>query len=274
MDQMNGEINLRAAHSAFSHAAVGKSYLTPSIRLVTAAACLVATSASAQGSLFTGRVMADSVQTLLVGAEVALIALTKIQRTDERGEFRFTAIPAGEHVVQVRMPGYAPKVDTIEVADAGETRREYRLSRIETTLPEVPVTASLLDRKLFEFHERRALGAGRFLDSAEFAKLRGIRTSDRLSKLPAVVIMRGSFSDAYVANNRQRVRGTSPGSWCKAAIWLDGVNLGIDYNVNQLDPSIIVAIEWYAGQATIPAKFNTPARPGQTYCGVLVIWTR
>jgi hypothetical protein len=235
---------------------------------------IAATSSEAQGSLFTGRVVADSVRTPLVGAEVIVPALALAQRTNELGEFRFTAMPAGEHVVHVRMPGYAPKVDTIEVADAGESRREYRLSRIETTLPEVPVTASLLDRKLFEFHERRALGVGRFLDSAEFAKTRGIRTSDRLRSLPGVVIMRGSFSDGYVANNRQRVLGGGPAAWCKAAIWLDGVNLGIDYNVNQLDPSIIVAIEWYAGQATIPAKFNTPARPGQTYCGVLVIWTR
>ncbi len=234
----------------------------------------VATSAKAQGSLFTGRVVADSVRTPLAGAEVTLPALAQSQRANERGEFRFTAIPAGEHVVQIRMPGYAPKVDTIEVADAGEARRECRLARIEATLPEVPVRASLLDRRLYEFHERRGLGVGRFLDSAEFANTRGIRTSDRLRSLPAVVIMRGRFSDAYVANNRQRVRGTNPSDWCKAAIWLDGVNLGIDYNVNQIQPTEIAAIEWYAGQATIPAKFNTPARPGQTYCGVLVIWTR
>lgn len=236
--------------------------------------CLAATSVEAQGSLFTGRVLVDSVRTPLAGAEVILLALTQTQRANELGEFRFTGIPAGEHVVHVRMPGYAPKVDTIEVADAGEVRREYRLTRIETTLPEVPVKASLLDRKLYDFHERRRMGVGRFLDSAEFANARGIRTSDRLARLPAVVIMRGSFSDAYIANNRQRVSGTSPGSWCKAAVWLDGVNLGTDYNVNQIQPTEIAAIEWYAGQSQIPAKFNTPARPGQTYCGVLVIWLR
>lgn len=251
------------------------SRITRRLIVVTAAACLVATSAQAQGSLLTGRVLADSVQTPLVGAEVSLPALTKSERTDEQGAFRITGIPAGEHVVLVRMPGYAPKVDTIEVADAGEVRREYRLARIEATLPEVPVKASLLDRsKLLEFHERRRMGIGRFLDSAEFANLRGIRTSDKLSKLPAVVIMRGRFSDAYVANNRQRAPGENPREWCKSAVWLDGVNLGIDYNINQLDPSIIAAVEWYAGQASIPLKFNTPPRPGQTYCGVLVIWTR
>jgi hypothetical protein len=176
------------------------------------------------------------------------------------------------------MPGFAPKGDTIEVADAGEVRREYRLSRVlaTTTLPEVPVTATLLDRKLLEFHERRKFGIGRFLDSAEFANTRGTRTSDRLLKLPGLSIARGRFSDAYVANTRQRLK---TGGLCRSAVWLDGVNLGTTFNVNELDPSIIAAVEWYAGQASIPAKFNTPPRLDETgratpYCGVLVIWMR
>lgn len=227
--------------------------------------------ASGQGSLFTGRVVADSVLTPLAGAGISLPALGRTQRADERGEFRFTAVPAGEHVVMVRMPGYAPRVDTIIVADAGEIRREYRLAQIEATLPEVPVTATLLDRRLYEFHERRRFGIGRFLDSAEFANTHGTRTSDKLARLPGLIILRGRFSDAYVANNRQRLLS---GGTCRSAIWLDGLNLGIDYNVNLLDPNEIAAIEWYAGQASIPAQFNTPPRPNQRYCGVLVIWTR
>ena len=240
---------------------------------VASAALLAAPPAHAQGSTFTGRVLTDS-GVALAGAEVVLSGPNRSARTDANGEFRLSRIPAGEHIVNVRMPGFAPKVDTMEVADAGEVRREYRLARIEATLPEVPVTTSLLDRRLYEFHERRRFGIGRFLDSAEFAKTTGTRTSDRLRKLPGVVITRGRFSDAYVANNRERPLGPA-GSWCPAAVWLDNINLGTNYNVNQLDPSMIVAIEWYAGQASIPARFNvTPPGPNKKYCGVLVIWTR
>jgi hypothetical protein len=237
--------------------------------ILAVAFCVVAGPAHAQGSLFTGRVLADSTLAPLAEAEISLPALGRTQRANVRGEFRFTAIPAGDHIVQVRVPGYSPKIDTIEVADAGEARREYRLSRIQVTLPEVPITASLLDRRLYEFHERRRFGIGRFLDSAEFAKAHGTRTSDKLARLPGVIILRGRFSDAYVANNRQR---TLNGRLCRAAVWLDGINLGIDYNVNLLDPSMIAAVEWYAGQASIPARFNVTGRAGQ--CGVLVIWTR
>ena len=234
---------------------------------------LVAPATHAQ-STFTGRVLSDS-GLVLAGAEVVLNGPQNLYRTNTSGEFRFTAVPAGQNIVGIRMPGFAPMIDTIDVADAGEVRREYRLSRIEATLPEVPVTATLLDRKLWEFHERRRFGIGRFLDSAEFANTRGTRTADRLTRLPGLIILRGRFSDAYVANNRQiPLKGGPNGEPCKSAVWLDNINLGLDFNVNELDPSLIVAIEWYAGQASIPARFNVPSRPGKPYCGVLVIWTR
>jgi len=222
----------------------------------------VASSAYAQGSTFTGRVLTDS-GVAIVGAEVIISALQRTQRSNVQGDFKFSAVPAGEHIVGVRMPGFAPKVDTIEIADAGNARREYRLAKIEVTLPEV-VTTSALDRKLVEFHERQRMGIGRFLDSAEFAKAPGTRTSDRLKKLPGLKIGRGRFlSEAYVLSTR------TDNPRCYAAIWLDGVKL-TGFSVNQLDPSMIAAVEWYAGPASVPAKFNVTS----SVCGVLVIWTR
>lgn len=224
-------------------------------------------------SVFLGRVLTDS-GVVIAGAEVFLNGPQNIKRTDARGEFRFTAVPGGAHIVGVRMPGFAPTIDTIDVADAGEVRRDYRLARIEATLPEVPVTATLLDRKLSDFYERRRMGIGRFLDSAEFAKRGGTRTSDRLATLPAIRIEYRGLQ-AVVTNTRVRTRG-EPGSrsWCRASIWLDGVNLGTGYNVNELDPSVIAAVEWYAGEASVPVRFAVPQKGGDRYCGVLVIWMR
>jgi carboxypeptidase-like protein len=220
-------------------------------------------------SVFLGRVLTDS-SVAIPGAEVFLNGPQNIQRTNGAGEFKFTAVPAGSHIVGIRMPGFAPMFDTILVADAGEVRREYRLARIEATLPEVPVTTTLLDRKLVEFHERRSLGIGRFLDSAEFANARGTRTSDRLKKLPGLMIGRGRFlNEAYVLSTRSPGKLAFRGEVCRAAVWLDGIRL-TDFSVNQLDPTMIVAVEWYAGPAGVPAKFNVTS----AVCGVLVIWTR
>ena len=236
-------------------------------------------------STFSGRVLSDS-GVALAGAEVVILQLQRIERTNANGEFRITGLPAGRHVVGIRAPGFVPVGDTLDVAEAGDVRREYRLTRIETSLPEVPVRASLLDRKLVEFNERRKLGAGRFLDSAEFANTRGTRTSDRLVKLPGLMVQRGDRdtgrqNEMFVTNSRQRSAG-EPGrnSMCRSLVWLDGVNLGTEFNVNSLDPSMIAAIEWYAGQF-VPAKLAVPPRFSATsgrveppYCGVLVIWLR
>lgn len=222
--------------------------------------------AHAQGSTFTGRVLTDS-GVALASAEVVVNGPNRSARTDANGDFRLTRIPAGEHTVVVRMPGFAPKIDTIEVADAGEVRLDFRLAKIEATLPEVSVTTSPLDRKLSEFHERRRMGIGRFLDSAEFANAHGTRTSDRLKKLPGLKIGRGRFlSEAYVLTTRG---GSGFRRECRAAIWLDGVKL-TGFSVNHLDPNMIAAVEWYAGPASVPAKFNVTSAS----CGVLVIWTR
>lgn len=77
-----------------------------SFLLLTAAAWPLA--AGGQGSSFTGRVLTAS-GVAIPGAEVALPALQRTQRTNEKGEFFFNAIAAGKHVVSVRMPGFAPK---------------------------------------------------------------------------------------------------------------------------------------------------------------------
>lgn len=233
------------------------------------ALCVVASSAHAQ-STFIGRVLTDS-GVAIAGAEVVINALQLTQRSNAQGEFKFSAVPAGEHVVAVRMPGFAPKVDTIEVADAGEVRLDFKLARIEATLPLVPVTATLLDRKLSEFHSRRKFGMGRFLDSAEFANAHGILTADKLKRLPGLMVLRGRFSEATVTSTRSLAR---VGGRCTAMVWLDGVNLGPGYNVNQLHPGEIAAVEWYAGEATVPVQFSGPRRGQQPACGVLVIWLR
>jgi hypothetical protein len=109
--------------------------------------------------------------------------------------------------------------------------------------------------------------------------------SDRLTKLPGVLIQRGDSrqgkgSEMFVTNSRQRSDGEpGPRSMCRSLVWLDGVNLGTEFNVNSLDPSIIAAVEWYAGQfvpakLAVPPRFNAASGNPEPYCGVLVIWLR
>ena len=230
---------------------------------LTIATLIAARFAQAQGSLFVGRVRADS-NIVLAGAEIVIPALQRTIRTNEKGEFQFNSVRAGEHVVGVRMPGFKPRIDTIEVADAGEVRRDYLLSRVDAALPEVAVKTTLLDRRLEDFENRRRFGAGRFLDSTQFAKSHGTRTSDRLSRLPGLMISRGRRSESVVMSTRGR---------CPATVWVDGLNFGTGVDINMFDAGSIVAVEWYSSPATIPVQFHM-SRPAVRNCAVIMLWTR
>ena len=90
-------------------------------------------------------------------------------------------------------------------------------------------------------------------------------------------------SEMFVTNSRQRTAEERPSlSMCRSLVWLDGVSVGTEFNVNQLDPMAIAAIEWYAGTLNVPAKLAPPRRVSglsttgvaEDYCGVLVIWLR
>ena len=236
--------------------------MSPHLLLAIASLFAAADRSMAQGSAFTGRVLTDS-GLPLAGAEI--VANAKRARSNAKGEFKLTSLVAGEHLVLVRMPGYSPKADTIEVADAGEVRREYRLSRTQAILPEVRSTTTLTDRRLEQFYSRKQFGMGRFLDSTEFANTVGMRTSDRLRRLPSVMVGRGRFSsEGYIWSSRGR---------CAANVWMDGLNLGTGFDVNTLDPSIILAIEWYPSPGMTPVEFSMVKR-GASHCAVLVIWTK
>jgi hypothetical protein len=64
---------------------------------------------------------------------------------------------------------------------------------------------------------------------------------------------------------------------CYADVYLDGVLVYNSstrkvplFDVNSIPPSNIIGIEFYAGGASVPAKYNATSGG----CGVLLIWTR
>ena len=57
-----------------------------------------------------------------------------------------------------------------------------------------------------------------------------------------------------------------------ASVWMDGLNLGTGFDVNMLDPSTILAVEWYSTPAMTPVQFSMVKR-GASHCAVLFIWT-
>jgi hypothetical protein len=54
---------------------------------------------------------------------------------------------------------------------------------------------------------------------------------------------------------------------------MDGLNLGTGFDVNTLDPSIILAIEWYPSPGMTPVQYSMVKR-GASHCAAIVIWTK
>lgn len=159
-------------------------------------------------------------------------------------------------------------------------------ARKPQTLGTVSVTAER--PTIAEFEERRLAGFGHFITRAELEKQENRRTGDILARMPGTWMVRGSGGHAWIANSRGRqtiVRMPQPADddlrrgaqrvACYASVYLDGSVVytsgrGPLFDVNQISPNQIEAIEYYSSASQIPPRFNRT----DSACGVLVIWTR
>jgi hypothetical protein len=237
---------------------------------------------------FVGTVLGDTVGTVVVGAEVSIPELLMNDFTDDRGQFSFAEVPAGEHQIVVRRLGYGP-VDTRLTFTANRTlERAFHLSKV-AVLDTVAVSESVV---LPSFEEHRRLGLGAFLTRADLERKDGRLMSSILAELPGLSVMRpGTGNRAWVANGRA-IRsmgneaavdefGGAPRA-CYSQVYLDNVRIYTGrkadppsaaeplFDINSLAPSMIEAIEYYAGPAQTPLKYSNL----DSHCGVLVIHTR
>jgi hypothetical protein len=222
--------------------------------------------ASAQlGAVFRGRVLVDSTEAPLSGAEIVLPKLGLLATTDSFGRFRVSGISPGTHSILVRRIGFAPFAGRIEFRGRDSLDVEFVMEPKVSELPEISVTTTLVQRKLVEFNERRRLGVGHFLDSVALANGPGSRLSEKLRHLPGLIVnCRGTVCSLLSTRGQVSFTGR-----CPVRLGLDGVEVN-GFNLNWLDPNEVAGIEWYAGPAQMPARFNS----SRSSCGFLMIWTK
>jgi hypothetical protein len=223
-------------------------------------------SVSAQeGAVLRGRVLVDSTELPVKEATVLLPGQALMTTTDSLGRFRLTGIAPGTHEVLVRHIGFAPFTGRLRFRGGDSLDVDFVLKPAVQVLPGVSVATTLTSRKLTEFNERRRFGIGHFLDSTDIAKGPGTRLSDKLRHLPGLNIACRNATCALTSTRgpsgfRQR---------CPVGMGLDGAFVA-GFNIDWLQPSEVAAVEWYAGPAQMPARFNT----SRSACGFLMIWTR
>jgi len=227
----------------------------------------------AAGATFTGIVLADSTRQSIANAEVSLPELSMGGLTNDKGEFRITDVPAGTHQLIVRRIGYGQLDTRISFAANQTVARTVVLSRI-ITLDSVVVAASgnATDNPLMEFEAHRKAGFGHFVTRAELAKKEG-STSAVLRQLPGMTLV-NVRTRSYVSSNYVP-RDQAGAITCFSQVYLDKTLMNIGeptpgYDINELAPGRIEAIEWFASREQAPMEYNSR----RVFCGVLIIHTR
>ena len=217
------------------------------------------------GSVLRGRVLTDSTELAIAGVSVSIPAQRLETTTDSTGRFRLGGIPRGRVVVVVRRIGFGPVTSQLIFRERDSLEVDFLLMAIPQALPDVRVEATLTSRKLAEFDERRRFGIGHFLDSADIAKRGGSRLTDRLRHLPGLVVScRGSVCGVFSTRGQSSLLQS-----CPVRLGLDGAYVST-FRIDDIQPSEVAGIEWYAGPAQIPARFNS----SRSACGFLMIWLK
>jgi hypothetical protein len=214
-------------------------------------------------------IVADSAGTPIRDANVGIVALRQLTRTDELGRFAFAKLPAGEIEVSVRRLGYEPRVMRVVVASVDMDSISVTLIPQVAVLATIAVSSSEKRRRqgIEDFHLRRTRGIGAYVTREEILARGASRPTDALRNQPGlrVVRMRGSNSGVRFLSSAVLRRD------CMPMIWLDGQRApGME--VDDLPVSDIEGIELYSGPSTTPLQFSQSA--ASSTCGTIVVWSR
>jgi iron complex outermembrane receptor protein len=221
-----------------------------------------ARAARGQDGVIRGRVT-DSAGVAIPEADVAIVAIHALTRSDAQGRFSFSNVARGEHELSVRRLGYQP---TTVKAIVGDLAYSYDIVLVAqaASVEGVDVNADLrLRLGIEEFYRRRARGAGgTFFTREEIAQRNPRRTTDLLRSAPGLRIVSGRNGTGARFNGKRQ---------CAPTLWLDGQAVR-DMELDNIPVTDIEGMEIYSGPSTTPMQFSQAS--SHTDCGAIVVWTR
>ena len=294
LSRCNGWVPLlfaREARGAVVGAHHGASRVLVTLLSLILLLAVAVSSAPAQATgIMRGRVVNDRNDAPVAEVTVRIATLQRTVVTDSAGRFVVPDIGTGRHTVVLSKPGWT-LLSTFMTIGAGDNA-EYviGLQPAPAEVAGVTVSARAPDRRLvtFEAHRQAKLG-GSFLTADQLAKQTGRTLADVLAPTLGADLVRGRSGAAFFATRRgydsinllprvnaaDRARGAAAG-FCYAAVVLDGIVVyrgepdELLFDLNQLAPATVLAVEVYNGGASMPAEYNAT----RSTCGLLVIWTK
>ncbi len=244
------------------------------VRLLAACACLLTSAtrpSAAQSGVLRGVVVDSADGSLLENVGILSEALRKVARTDSKGRFTLTQMPAGEVELSIRRLGYKPQRQTIVLSGGVNDSVKVVLVAQPEVLQAVAVDESERHHRqgIEDFYVRRAQGIGTFITRQQLEDLRSTQPTDALRMVPGIQLRRSRNGE-----NTVRFTGTTSINHrdCAPTLWLDGERVP-NMELDQIPAQDIEGIELYRGASTTPAQF-WQGNSNSTLCGTIVVWSR
>jgi hypothetical protein len=244
---------------------------------------LVFAAASAGAQHVRIRVTDDVDESPIRNAVISLLNDGKSVRADDAGVIMTAVAHAGPNVFTIRRLGYRPITTTLNVPAHDTLRVHVIMSAAPAGLDTVSVTAPSTASPFSSFEARRLRSSGgHFITREQIDSQQPKQTLDLLRSMPGFRVVRPSNGYPLLESTRGK---TSPGAMgmlgselqgsvpCHPRIGVDGAVYGVDFPINDIEPSTIYGIEIYGGAATLPPEYITGVAVGGS-CGLIMIWTR
>ena len=201
----------------------------------------------------------------LKGARVQLDGTTRVAVTRETGDFALDSLPPGTQTVSVRLLGFAPTEEAVDLSSHDPRSVTIRLTDFVPVLEAVRVTAAL-ERSLdaVGFARRKRSGQGHYLEG-DAINTSALNFSDVMRVAPGLRIVPGP-------GGRQVITSARDINGC-VTVWIDG-SPWQQLEAGDIDdfvkPHELAAIEVYSATTT-PGEFQGGRGGG---CTTIVAWTK
>jgi uncharacterized protein len=201
-------------------------------------------------------------------ANVDITVLNRVRGgtlSNQQGRFLLEGVAPGLAEVRFERLGYEPRTQLIVVQPGRTLDVRVRMSTEPIPLDPIQVVAvrsEYLERS--GFYERSVRTWGAQFGPSDLEALLPEQLSDLIARVNGVSVEggRGVGERARVVSFRRED--------CQLDIYVDGLRRSPDYNLNEIPPAQVEAVEVYQG-LDVPIDFQ---RVSQTGCGVVLIWTK
>lgn len=260
--------------------------------MVAAIAALSASAPQAVAQATLAGFVRDSTGVPVADAQVAVIALNRLTRTDEKGAFLLTDLTPGMRAVSIRRVGFSPFTKLTSIVAGDNEFPAVTLRRLIVKLDTVVTEEQLALREnplLREMAENMKIGLGKFVLRPELEKLTALRVDRVFQQIPAFRIVTDGSGHSWIArggrrslsqqcsNLEDRAGAISPpdgNCLCFPLVYLDAQPLSIGRNevpnINRYAPETLEAIEMYSSAAQAPIRYSGL----NSQCGVIILHTR